>query len=279
MPSRLPWSCSPPGCLGSTRLLLTNRRRLARLSPALGTGFSGNGDTLGVAFDPRAPEVVDGRHDYGPVITSFVDWDDPHFVLANGGLPVNFSGLLEIARGASVITGWRRWLLRARDLGARIGLSDQSLTPREARPATPRPVSDALVLLMVGRDAANGRMRLTPLFRRLNISWDTADSQPLFDGMRRATEEMARGAEAVPFFALDAGPLGKFATTHPLGGCPMADDPGEGVVDDHGRVHGYEGLYVVDGSTMPTALGANPSKTIAALAERSAEHLLAVRGT
>ena len=266
------------GCLGSTRLMLANRGRLPGLSRALGTRFSGNGDALGVAFDPRAPDVTDGRHDFGPVMTSFVDYDDPPFVLANGGLPANFSGLLEIARGVSVITGPRRWLVRAKSAMARVGLGDRSLTPREGRLTTPPPITDALVLLMIGRDAANGRMRLTPLFRRLDISWRTEDSQPLFDAMRRATEEIARGADAVPFFALDAGPLGKFSTTHPLGGCPMADDPAKGVVDDHGQVHGYQGLYVVDGSIMPTALGANPSKTIAALAERSAEHLLATRG-
>lgn len=43
------------GTLGSTRLLLRNRRRLSRLSPALGTRFSGNGDALGAAFDPPSP--------------------------------------------------------------------------------------------------------------------------------------------------------------------------------------------------------------------------------
>jgi cholesterol oxidase len=55
----------------------------------------------------------------------------------------------------------------------------------------------------------------------------------------------------------------------------MSDDPRLGVVDDHGRVHGYEGLYVLDGSIVPTSLGVNPSKTIAALAERGAERLAA----
>jgi cholesterol oxidase len=40
-----------------------------------------------------------------------------------------------------------------------------------------------------------------------------------------------------------------------------------------GRVHGFAGLYVLDGSIVPTALGVNPSKTIAALAERGVHRL------
>ena len=78
---------------------------------------------------------------------------------------------------------------------------------------------------------------------------------------------------------LDAGPLGKFITVHPLGGCPMADDAQAGVVDQYGKAYGYEGLYVSDGAIVPTALGVNPSKTIAALAERNVEHLLETRAT
>jgi len=58
----------------------------------------------------------------------------------------------------------------------------------------------------------------------------------------------------------------------------MSDDPARGVTDDQGRVHGYDGLYVLDGSIVPTALGVNPSKTIAALAERGVERLLTERG-
>jgi cholesterol oxidase len=57
----------------------------------------------------------------------------------------------------------------------------------------------------------------------------------------------------------------------------MSDDPASGVVDDAGKVHGYDGLYVLDGSIVPTAIGVNPSKTIAALAERGVEHLIAER--
>jgi cholesterol oxidase len=56
----------------------------------------------------------------------------------------------------------------------------------------------------------------------------------------------------------------------------MSDDPSAGVVDDAGGAR-PDGLYVLDGSIVPTALGVNPSKTIAALAERGVERLLAQR--
>ena len=59
---------------------------------------------------------------------------------------------------------------------------------------------------------------------------------------------------------------------------PDVRRPGAGVVDDRGKVHGYDGLYVLDGSIVPTALGVNPSKTIAALAERGVERSAARAG-
>ena len=61
---------------------------------------------------------------------------------------------------------------------------------------------------------------------------------------------------------------------HPLGGCRMAESPDQGVVDHTGAVYGYEGLYCIDGSIVPTSLGVNPSLTISALSERCAEHLV-----
>ena len=44
-----------------------------------------------------------------------------------------------------------------------------------------------------------------------------------------------------------------------------------------GKVFGYLGLYVADGSVMPGPVGANPSLTIAALGDRFAEHLIESR--
>jgi cholesterol oxidase len=263
------------GTIGSTRLLLTNGKRLTALSPALGSRFSGNGDALGMAFDPQAPDVRDARNDFGPVMTSRLDYGaERRLMLADGGLPANFDVLLDVARGVDVIRGWQRWLLRLRDALIKVGWSDQALRPREVSLAERQQNTDALVFLMIGRDAADGRMRLTPLFRRFDIRWSKAGSAQLFADLERTAKELAAAADAKPFYALEGGPLSKFATVHPLGGCPMADDPAHGVVDDGGAVHGYPGLHVLDGSIVPTSLGVNPSKTIAALAERGIDRLV-----
>jgi cholesterol oxidase len=58
----------------------------------------------------------------------------------------------------------------------------------------------------------------------------------------------------------------------------MAESPDLGVTDDRGAVHGYEGLYCIDGSIVPSSLGVNPSLTIAALSERCADGLVAKAG-
>jgi cholesterol oxidase len=195
-------------------------------------------------------------------------------MVADGGLPADFGFLLELARGVDVIRGWRRWVLRALDALTRVGWTDQPVHPRLIAIPERRPNTDALVFLMIGRDAADGQMRLTPLFGRFDIRWSKEGSAGLFADLERTANELAEAAGATPFYALEGGPLSKFMTVHPLGGCPMADDAARGVVDDTGRVHGYPGLYVLDGSIVPTALGVNPSKTIAALAERGVARLV-----
>ena len=58
-------------------------------------------------------------------------------------------------------------------------------------------------------------------------------------------------------------------TAHILGGCCIGDSKDSGVIDARHRVFGYEGLYVIDGSTISANPGVNPSLSIAALAERA----------
>jgi cholesterol oxidase len=58
-------------------------------------------------------------------------------------------------------------------------------------------------------------------------------------------------------------------TAHFIGGCAIGDSPATGVVDPYHRMYGYDGLHVVDGSTLSANLGVNPSLSITAQAERA----------
>jgi choline dehydrogenase-like flavoprotein len=61
---------------------------------------------------------------------------------------------------------------------------------------------------------------------------------------------------------------------HPLGTARADARPAHGVVDASLKLHGCEGLYVSDGSVVPSSIGVNPQITIMALATRLAYELL-----
>lgn len=62
--------------------------------------------------------------------------------------------------------------------------------------------------------------------------------------------------------------------SHLFGGCPMHADPTRGVVDENGKVHAADALWVVDASAIPTTLGVNPQHTIMGLASAWAERIV-----
>jgi choline dehydrogenase-like flavoprotein len=63
-------------------------------------------------------------------------------------------------------------------------------------------------------------------------------------------------------------------SAHPLSTCRMGDDPATSALDDQHELRGHPGIFVTDGSAVPTSLCVNPSLTIAALAERASALLL-----
>jgi choline dehydrogenase-like flavoprotein len=63
---------------------------------------------------------------------------------------------------------------------------------------------------------------------------------------------------------------------HPLGTARMGADPASSVVGPDHQVHDVPGLYITDGSAVPSSLAVNPQLTIMAMATRAAE-LLAAR--
>ena len=63
--------------------------------------------------------------------------------------------------------------------------------------------------------------------------------------------------------------LGIPSTAHILGGACMGASAADGVIGADHQVHGYPGLYVVDGAAVSANPGVNPALTITALAERA----------
>jgi len=61
--------------------------------------------------------------------------------------------------------------------------------------------------------------------------------------------------------------IGMFSA-HPLGTCRMGNDSGTSVVKSTCETHAVPGLFVCDGSVLPTSIGVNPQVTIMALATR-----------
>src|SRR3954470_8015161 len=261
------------GTLGSTRLLLANRAGLPRLSPRLGTGFSSNGDLL--FFVRGADRWLDPST--GPTITATARVDDRHagsgreFLLQDAGAPSSSEWLWQSVEAPADLWRLRRRLWRR--LGARLrGDRDTGLGGVLSAALGPARESGAMLpLLGMGRDIPGGRMTLHD--DDLEVSWDARESREFFDGMEATGRALCRALGGRMW-----RPGGRFArlmTVHPLGGCPMGLDPRDGVVDSHGRVFGADGLYVADGSIMPGPVGANPSLTIAAMAERIAAGIVA----
>jgi len=102
---------------------------------------------------------------------------------------------------------------------------------------------------------------------------DAATFRLALTAANRLTHEILEGLFANDLRAAYANVI----TAHPLGGCAMASNKGNGVVHEWGEVFDEPGLYVCDGSVLPGPVGPNPALTIGALADRFATHLIETR--
>jgi choline dehydrogenase-like flavoprotein len=64
-------------------------------------------------------------------------------------------------------------------------------------------------------------------------------------------------------------------SAHQMGTARMGSDPKTSATDPYGEVHGVRGLFVADGSLMPTAAGVNPMLSIYGLTYRVAQAIKA----
>ena len=86
-----------------------------------------------------------------------------------------------------------------------------------------------------------------------------------------AARDLAKDMNGTPG-AVTTEPFGIPMTAHFLGGCVIAENPENGVVDPYLRAFGVPGLHIFDGSTLSANPGVNPSLSITAQAEWACAH-------
>jgi len=270
------------GTFGTTELLLRNRCRLPEISSRLGLHFSINGNLLAFACNAqrRVNDTVEPRRlepSFGPVITSAIRVPDlldggagRGFYIEDAGYPIFLEWILEVARPGMMarLAGFagRRWWSHF------FTTPPSSMSSAIATTLGPgRLSSSTLPLLGMGRDIPGGVISLRK--GHLDVDWRVDASREYFTRLSEAARSIAEVWEA-EFRSSPFWHRNRMITAHPLGGCSMGRNPGEGVVDAWGEVFGCPGLYVADGSVMPGPVGANPALTIAALADRFADGII-----
>ncbi|MBU0528366.1 GMC family oxidoreductase [bacterium] len=104
--------------------------------------------------------------------------------------------------------------------------------------------------------------------KSMNSNWQTDEKVPSYIPIANDfAKRFAKRTNGMAFSVLPEVLFDTSSTAHILGGCIMSDSPENGVIDFSGKIHGYDNLYVVDGSIVPANLGVNPSLTITALSE------------
>ena len=107
---------------------------------------------------------------------------------------------------------------------------------------------------------------------RVDLSWQTAWKQAGID-MAKTIFDKINSTEGTIYRTDLFGTYkiwGDHLTYHPLGGAVLNK-----ATDNYGRLLGYSGLYVMDGSLIPGNTSVNPFVTITALAERNIEKIIA----
>jgi cholesterol oxidase len=249
------------GAIATTRLLLRGRDRgtLPRLSEQVGNFVRTNSEQLIGAFAPD--ESVD--YSEGIAITSGIDLGDgTHVEIVRHGRGQDFMSLLS-THLTDDAPPWPRW---ARWLGGLLRHPRRTLRVHLLRSWAVR------TIIVLAMQPVESWMRLV-LRRRLGVetlrSEDAHGPPPpaVIPVAHRLATRIAEKIHGTPG-NLILEVLGNRSTTaHILGGAVMASDPSQGVCDAGGRVFGYDGLYVADGSIVPVNLGVNPALTITALAE------------
>ncbi len=305
------------GAIGSSEILLRSNGLHSRLSRSLGKNFSTNGDSISARYNTHVAvqglglglAAINTAPDErpGPTITGAIqiiprahsegrDGLAPaSFTIEDCAIPLAISEL-----GSELLT--TSAMFRKMTEGFSSASQGEGVDPLANDPAA---IARSEFYLAMTRDSASGKVVLTGAAHKgsvahAKIQW-TNERPPPFEAPQHSREQALLDQilahpqqlggvylpnplrEPVPKAIgsmMRGTPGGSAVTVHPLGGCPMADDVDQGVVDFRGRVFDRSnrrvipGLYVMDGSILPCSLETNPLLTICALAGHAVDKLI-----
>jgi cholesterol oxidase len=286
------------GALGSTEILLRSRAHGLTISPRVGRQMSANGDYLSFAYngDRRIQGVGIGEHrldpkrPVGPTITGIIHPPAglplaERYIVEEGAIPGALADALPLAFMVAAATIGDNTAAGVAAKLKQAGRTAESviLGPYGAYHGA---VDHTQTTFAIGHDDGAGTMVLAD-DDRLRVVWPGASDQPIFQAMQATSRQMTAVDHGISVKEPTWTEVLHHAsiTAHPLGGCAMGEDAARGAVNDRGQVFSgdtgtavHAGLYVADGSIVPTSLGVNPLLTISALAERAMTLLIHDRG-
>ena len=276
------------GTFGSNEILLRSAHHGLSVSKCLGKRFTGNGDVLGYAYGLRmdvngsgmGARVPDPDHPPGPCITSMIDdRTQGQLIIQDATIPGGLAPAVPAMLLSQLLRSWVRGGVRYHS--GPLGFLQSALTA--GRRGAMRRMQ---TFLLIGADDDGGEL-VPDGEGGVRVRWPQAGQRSFY---ARANERLKEAAASSHGIFLHSPIYSKFfgydlMTVHPLGGCVMADDASEGVVDGRSQVFSgaagtdvHPGLYVSDGAVVPLPLQVNPLLTISALAERAVALMAADRG-
>jgi len=142
-------------------------------------------------------------------------------------------------------------------------------------PGVPVNVGIIGTLGMAFDQTRRGRFAWNPGRGKVELQWAKEGNADAHKAIASVNARIATASNTVPgAWPFIGGVNGMNWTAHPLGGAVLGR-----ATDHYGRVKGHPRLYVMDGAGIPGSTGSvNPVLTIAALAERNIEHIIAAGG-
>jgi len=268
------------GTMGTPVILQRSAHQLllGQMPPAVGRHFSANGDRVTMAaLDEgkvrdllglqRAPGIAYQAFAIGkPIASMTFDYLDPsapeftRFGLQQLYTPPFTNQIYEDGVDGpptwfgvdkrELTSRWRSWLtMAAFTEDANEGFFDASKIPQYGNFQRNGAVSTGQAVYNIAAETVRG----------FDLSDAAARSIMTMDGL--ATHHLVTATKNIQ-------------CAHPLSSCRIGDHPGTSALDDNHELRGHPGIFVTDGSSVPTSLCVNPSLTIAALAERASSILL-----